>query len=88
MTTERAAAALVEVRGLAAAGRIQLSSHARARCRERGVLFADVRAALTRARGCVEQDHGRWRVVGDDLGGEELTAVVVLEDGVLVVTLF
>jgi hypothetical protein len=43
---------------------------------------------LTRARGCVEQDHGRWRVVGDDLGGEELTAVVVLEDGVLVVTLF
>jgi hypothetical protein len=84
----RATDALAEVRGLAAAGRIQLSSHAKERCRERGVLFGDVRAALSKARECQEQDNGRWRVVGDDLGGDALTAVIVFEDGVVVVTLF
>lgn len=43
---------------------------------------------MSRARECCEQDNGRWRVVGDDLSGDELTAVVVFDDGVLVVTLF
>ena len=88
MSGQKATEALAHVRGFAAAGRIQLSSHARARCRERGLLFADVQAALSKAHGCREQDDGRWRVVGDDLGGDELTAVVVLDDGVLVVTVF
>ena len=84
----KAAEALAEVRGLAAAGRIQLSSHARKRCLERRILFGDVRAALSEARECSEQEEGRWRVVGDDLGGDALTAVIVFDDGVIVVTLF
>jgi hypothetical protein len=32
--------------------------------------------------------NGRWRVEGEDLDGDELTVVVVIEDGVVVVTLY
>jgi hypothetical protein len=56
--------------------------------RERGATFADVEHALAGARRCSLQENGRWRVDGSDLDGDDLTAVVVLDAGVVVVTMF
>jgi hypothetical protein len=56
--------------------------------KERGATFADVLYALTNAEACVLQPNGRWRVDGQDPDGDGLTAVVVLEAGVVVVTIF
>ena len=44
--------------------------------------------ALTNAATCVGHDAGRWKVAGPDWDGEDLMAIVVLEDGVLVVTVW
>jgi hypothetical protein len=54
----------------------------------RGARRADVHAALSGATDCKTGDDGRWRVTGKDLDGDELTVVVALDDGVVVVTVF
>jgi hypothetical protein len=47
----------------------------------------DVRHALAHAATCVEGNRlGSWKVSGPDCAGEELVAVVVLRDGLFVVT--
>lgn len=79
--------ALTAVRGYAAAGRFVLSGHARQRMSERNVTFRDVRHALTNARSCSAEGE-RWRVKGPDWDGDDLVLVCVLEDGVIVVTVF
>ncbi len=56
--------------------------------RQRGVQPRDVRHALSTAQACRRQDNDRWRVDSIDLSGDELTVVVVIEEGVLVVTVF
>ncbi len=80
--------ALRDVRGYAAANRIRIEAHARQRMRERGVRYADLTHALSTATACALQPNGRWRVMGADPDGDALTAVVVLEAGVVVITLF
>lgn len=40
------------------------------------------------ARSCAPQTDGKWKVEGSDLDGDDLTVVVVIDDGLLVVTLF
>lgn len=55
---------------------------------ERNVQHGDLRNALVEARDCVAQREGSWRVTGPDLDGDDLTAVVVIEDGLVVVTVF
>jgi hypothetical protein len=55
--------------------------------RERGARDADVVHALVNAREA-RPSGDRWRVSGADLDGDELALVVVIGDGVLVVTLF
>ena len=55
---------------------------------ERGVFYEDIRYALATARRCKAQDGGRWKVFGSDGDGDELVLVVVLEAGVIVVTVF
>jgi hypothetical protein len=55
---------------------------------ERGATSRDVMVALAGAHSCRAQPQERWRVEGRDEDGDELTLVVVLEDGALVVTLF
>lgn len=82
------AEALADVRGYATANRIRVDAHALQRMRERGVAFLDLRHALTNATRCTPGERDRWRVEGPDLGGDDLTAIVVLEDGVAVVTVF
>ena len=83
-----AAAALVEIRGYAMANRIRISRHAWQRMAERGAQYEDVRHALATARRCKAQDGDRWKVLGADRDGDELVLVVVIEAGVIVVTVF
>jgi hypothetical protein len=80
--------ALRDIRGYAAAGRLRYTHHAKQRMLERGMRRDHVRHALACARECRRAEGERWRVTGDDLDGDELTAIVVLAQGVLVVTLF
>lgn len=83
--------ALRDVRGLAAAGRVRFTRHARTRAAERagGSTVGELHVihALKQAATCTANDD-KWRVTGPDLDGDELTAVVVLEAGVIVVTVF
>jgi hypothetical protein len=81
------AEALEAVRRHASGGRIVITHHAYQRMRQRNVLLRDVRAALTSAWTC-HADGAKWKVTGPDYDGDELTCVVVLEEGVLVVTVF
>ncbi|MFZ5439516.1 MAG: DUF4258 domain-containing protein [Myxococcota bacterium] len=83
-----AAEALEKVRGLAAPGRYVVSQHARQRMRQRGVREGDLRHALENAHACSPQADDKWKVDGPDLDGDELTVVVVIDDGLVVVTLF
>jgi hypothetical protein len=83
-----AKAALADVRGYAAANRIRIGRHAWERMAERGAQYEDVRHALTNARSCRAQARGRWKVLGDDRDGDELVLIVVIEAGVIVVTVF
>jgi hypothetical protein len=86
-----AAAALDAIRGYAATGRYSYRRHARQRMWERNVSDADVRDALMNATTCVSAPHPaeeRWRVEGPDTDGDALTAIVVVEDGAIVVTVF
>jgi Domain of unknown function (DUF4258) len=80
--------ALVDIRGYAAANRIQYTLHARLRMSERGIAFVDVRHALMTATICRAEKRGKWKIESVDRSGDDLTAVVALEDGVVVVTVF
>ena len=80
--------ALADIRGFGAANRIRIGRQARERMVELGVLYEDVRNALATARSCKVQDGGRWKVFGNDRDGDELVLIVVLEAGVIVVTVF
>lgn len=62
--------------------------HALPRMRQRGVSFADVEHALLNATQCRVQENGRWRLVSCDLDGDDLTLIAVVDDEVLVITLF
>lgn len=83
-----ASAALVEIRGFAAANRFRISRHAGERMVGRGVQYEDVRRALSTARRCKAQDGDRWKVSGADVDGDELTLIVIIEGGVIVVTVY
>jgi hypothetical protein len=84
MTT---AEALNAVRQHGLAGRFVISHHAYLRMRQRNVLVRDIRSALTAASTCLP-DGEKWRVTGPDYDGDPLTCIVLLDDGVLVVTVF
>lgn len=80
--------ALADIRGYASANRIRFTGHARREMRECGAEPEDVQHALANATVCEasEEGRGRWRTTGPDLAGRALTCVVVIEDGVLVIT--
>jgi hypothetical protein len=80
--------ALAEIRGYASANRVRFTRHAWERMDERGVTERDVVHALKAAASCFAQANGTWKVPSKDTSGDDLVAVVALEDGVLVVTLF
>lgn len=85
--------ALKAIRGYASANRVILTGHANRRLRERGGVAADAVHALANATCCVDQRQDRnragdWRSTGPDTEGDPLTCSVILEGGVLVVTVF
>lgn len=82
------AEALEDIRGYAAAGRIVFSPHARQRMHQRRISVGDVATAIAHAKSCEAAADGRWRLCGPDLDGEDTDIVCVLDEGVLVVTVF
>jgi hypothetical protein len=81
-------AALEGICGLAGANRVRFTRHAEERMCQRRISASDVYCALRTATGCRAQKDGDWKVRGLDRTGDELTAIVVLEDEVVVVTVF
>jgi hypothetical protein len=83
------AEALEQAHRAGATGQFFVSTHARERQGERTVHFADIREALRTATLARLQDNERWRLDGgQDLDGDDLTLIVVFEQGVIVVTVF
>lgn len=83
--------ALRDIKGYAGANRIQYSSHARDQMRARGAQREDVHRALATATSCTLSDDStaeveRWIASGKDLDGEVLRPVVIIRDGLIVVT--
>jgi hypothetical protein len=56
--------------------------------RTRSVQYGDLRHALVNASAASRSADERWRVKGPDLDGEELSIVRVIEDGIIVATVF
>jgi hypothetical protein len=57
--------------------------------RERWISKEFILHALCKAKRAVStQTENRWRVTGPDSDGDDLTVIVAIEDGVLVVTVF
>jgi hypothetical protein len=54
----------------------------------RGASVGHVLHALRNAAVCERGEGDRWKTTGPDLDGDDLTAVVVIEDGLVVVTVF
>jgi hypothetical protein len=76
------------IRGYALANRIIITRHAEVRMVERGMTVEDIHHGLCTASACSQQPEGRWRVRSLDREGIDLTLIVVLDDGVVIVTLF
>ena len=84
-----AASALVTIRTHAVAGRIAYTTHARQRMDQRNVTRADVRRALSNAKGCRAGDSAdKWIATGPDVDGDDLDVVLVIEAGLVIVTVY
>lgn len=81
------AEALRDVRGYAAANRIDYSGHARLKMRQRNIRQGDVEHALAYAAACrPDSEPDLWAVTGPDLDGDALRVIVDIDDGLFVVT--
>ena len=84
-------AALWAVRGLAKANRVVFTKHAAREAVECGASRDDVCCALANAKNIRASGGGRasdWTVTGPDRDGDDLEVAVVLEDGILVITVY
>jgi hypothetical protein len=81
--------ALRTIRGYGSANRVRFSAHSYQRMDERGLQKKEVIRALASARTAIPTEKpGRWRVTGPDFDDDELTVIVAIENGLLVVTVF
>ena len=80
--------ALVDIRGYARAGRVEFTEHVVLRARQRRVRIGEIVTALAYAHGCRQVEDEKWRALCRDRDGDVLEMIVVIEDGLLVVTLF
>ena len=83
--------ALRVVRGLARANRVRFTAHAAREAVECGASRNDVCCALGNAQSIRESGRGRasdWTVTGPDKDGDDMEVAVVLEDGILVITVY
>jgi len=85
------AEALRVIRGLARANRIWLTAHAKREAAECGATHEDIRCALVNARSVRASGRGRasdWTVVGQDSVGDDLEIALIIEDGLLIITVY
>ena len=85
------AEALRVVRGLAKANRIRLTAHADREAAECGASRRHIRCALVHAKSIRASGPGRasdWTVAGPDLDGDDLELALIIEDGLLIITVY
>ena len=83
--------ALRAVRGLGRANRIRFTAHAAREAMECGATRDDVRCALANATSIRASGRGRasdWTVTGPDPDCDDLDIAVILEDGILIITVY
>ncbi len=81
--------ALAQIRGLARAGRVRFTWHAVDEAKQAGASELDVMNALCKAASCRHQpSNDRWKVKGPDLMDDELVVIVVIQDELVVVTVW
>ena len=80
--------ALADIHGYARAGRVEFTRHAFVRARQRRVRVDEVVEALAYAWACRSEEGDKWRASCVDADGDLLEVIVLIEDGLLVVTLF
>jgi len=83
--------ALRVIQGLAKANRIRLTAHADREAAEAGATRGDIRCALANATNIRRSGPGRasdWTVAGPDLEGDELQLALIIEDGLLIITVY
>lgn len=83
----KAAEALVVIRGYAQANRITFTTHALEEMTAARAAKEDVQNALAKGTDCRAGNAvDRWKVQGPDRDGDSLDVVVIIEDGLLIVT--
>lgn len=86
---QTAALILAECHLAGTSGRFIYGDHALDQMNSRNVSRGDVRSALGNATAATFQpDNGRWKIVGMDRSGDSLSLAVVLENGIVVITVF
>lgn len=68
-------------------GRYSVTLHAKQRMAQRGVSHTDIMSCGSNGV-LVSQQEEKFKVVGNDLDGDELTLICVLEGNVLIITVF
>ena len=83
--------ALQAIRGLAKANRFRFTAHAAREAVECGATRDDVRCALSNAKSIRASGRERasdWTVTGPDQVGDDLDIAVIVEDGILIITVY
>lgn len=84
-----ATTALGTIRQYAVAGRLIYTAHAREQMAKRNISRGDVNRALQNAKSCRAGDTAaKWIACGPDLDGDDLDVVVVIEAGLVIVTVY
>jgi hypothetical protein len=83
------AEALQEINDAGKTGSFYITPHANQEAKECSASRYDIQEALRTAYQANHQPtNDRWRVLGKDLDGDDLTVIVVFDAGVVVVTVF
>jgi len=83
--------ALRRIRGLGKANRFRLTAHAYQEAAACGATRAHIRCALANAKSVRPSGEGRasdWAVLGPDLDGDDLELALIIEDGLLIITVY
>ncbi len=83
--------ALRVIRGLGKANRFRLTAHAAQEAAECRATRAHIQRALANAKSVRPSGESRssdWTVLGPDLDGDDLELAVIIEDGLLIITVY
>jgi hypothetical protein len=82
---------LEAIRSCGRANRIRFTAHAAREAAECGATRDDIRCALANAKSIRASGRGRssdWTVMGPDLDGDDVEIALILEGGVLIITVY